>query len=101
MNRHGRAEALKKQAYATVRPGIVKVFESGCGERAAEAGVVRLPASVFALAHEQALHNMRGPTFPRSRALVEVARVLVQERRKHGAFEHDVRGAVGIVRCES
>ena len=75
---------------------IVGIGDGSRGQIAADGRVVRLRPSIVSSTHEGARDGVekarpRGP-----RALVEVARILVQKRQENSATDHDVGKAVGV-----
>ena len=83
-------EIPQEQSDTAIRWRIVGIRESSGGQVTAYSRVVRLPPSVVSLANEWAGKCVDSARPICARALVEIARVLVQERRQDGAADHNV-----------
>src|SRR5258708_39409134 len=83
-------------ARAAIRRRVVGHRDGGCAQIATDGRVVRLPPSVVAPTDECERDRVESARSLRARALVEVARVLVQKRWQDGASENDVGKAAGI-----
>src|SRR5579872_1498520 len=87
-------EILKERRGAAIRIRIVGVRDSCRGQIATYAGIVWLQPTVVSLADEWARERVEHPRLVRACALVEVARVLVQNRWQDSAADHNVGNAV-------
>ena len=74
------SEVLEQQPHAAIRLGIVGVRNGRRGQNATHARVVRLPVPVVSLTDEGIGERMQSARLIRTRALVEVAWILVQKR---------------------
>src|SRR5258708_8098872 len=81
---------------AAIRRRIVGRRDGSRGQIATDGRVVRLPPSVVTPADDCAGDCVERAGLLCARALIEVARILVQKRWQDGAADHDVGKAVGI-----
>src|SRR5271156_4644128 len=89
-------EITQEQPHAAIRCRVVGIREGGRGQISAYRRVVCLPPSVVSFADEWTGQCVENARLICARALVEVARILVQERRQDGATDHDVAKAIRI-----
>jgi len=91
------AKGPEDQSRATVLLWIIGFGDGTRGQIPSQAGIVRLPAPVIALADERVAQCVDGARPVCARALVEVARVLMQDRGQNRPADHDIRQAIRIV----
>src|SRR5271166_41337 len=77
-----------------VRVWIVGVHESGGRQVTSHARVIHLPLAIVAPANERTGHGMLQARCCRSRALIEIARILMQNRREDSAADQNVAHSV-------
>src|SRR6185369_1545032 len=75
--------------------GKIQIRESGFCEIAANAGVVRHPFSAVTPSNKRAEHRMPDSGTSCARSLIEVTRILMEQRRQYGAADHNVRKIIG------
>src|SRR6202000_27664 len=91
------AKGPKAQSRATVLLRIIVCGDGTRGQVSSQAGIVRLPAPVIALADERVAQCVDGARPVCARALVEVARVLMQNRGQNRSADYDIRQPIRIV----
>jgi hypothetical protein len=80
----------------TVFRRIVKIGDASCGKVSEDARVVGLPVSVVALANHGVGQRVQNPGSLATASLVEITRILLQERRQDGASDERTGNKVGI-----
>src|ERR1700746_1649955 len=88
--------SAKHQSWSAILPGVVEIRERAGDEIAADAGVVRLPATVVTLGYERRFGRMEEARLLGPGALIEVARILVKQRREDGAADDDIGEGAGV-----
>lgn len=89
-------EIFEDEPNSAIRRRIVGVRDRSRCQVASDGRIVRLPAPVISLADEWAPECVQNARPRRARALVEVARILVEKRRQDGATDHNVSKTVRI-----
>lgn len=92
---------LQKQFPTAIACRIVEVRDTPCCETSDNTRVIRLPPAIVALANHGIGERVPKPRFNGSGPLVEITRILFEQRWQYGAPDKRTGEIVGLRRAEA
>src|ERR1700758_5427206 len=93
--------SLHQQTRIAIAGRIVRIGESSCGKAADNCRVIRLPLFVVALADQRITERVEKSLLGGTRALVEVAWILFQQRWQNRAVDKRTKKDIAVKRAET